>query len=124
VEGAKGVINTVKDVAGGIVNTVTDFFGIASPSKLFKEYGKQLDAGLALGITSNSGMVDDAIGGLNTTVDGTYNTSAAGRSLPQTGSRPLTVVLELDKTQLGRAVYNLNSAETQRVGTKLAGGYV
>ena len=37
--------------------------------------------------------------------------------------RQLTVILELDRQQLAKAVYNLNSEETQRVGVKLAGGY-
>lgn len=38
--------------------------------------------------------------------------------------RDLTVILELDRMQLGRAVYRLNSEETQRVGVQLAGGIV
>lgn len=37
--------------------------------------------------------------------------------------RDLTVILELDSVQLGRAVYRLNEEETQRVGVKLAGGF-
>lgn len=35
--------------------------------------------------------------------------------------RNLTVILELDRVQLGRAVYTLNNEETQRVGVHLAG---
>ena len=42
--------------------------------------------------------------------------SAVGES----GSRNLTVILELDKTQLGKVVYTLNNEETQRVGVRLA----
>lgn len=37
------------------------------------------------------------------------------------GSRPITVVLQLDRRELGRVVYKLNNEETQRVGVKLAG---
>ena len=51
---------------------------------------------------------------------------APRESRPETtprGGRDLTVILELDKMQLGRAVYRLNEEETQRVGLKLAGGY-
>ena len=40
---------------------------------------------------------------------------------PQT--RDITIVLELDKVQLGKAVYKLNNEETQRVGVKLSGAY-
>lgn len=37
------------------------------------------------------------------------------------GNRPITVVLQLDRRELGRVVYKLNNEETQRVGVKLAG---
>jgi hypothetical protein len=37
--------------------------------------------------------------------------------------RMMTVILELDRMQLARAVYQLNNQETQRVGMKIAGGY-
>lgn len=37
------------------------------------------------------------------------------------GGRQITVVMQLDHRELGRAVYNLNNEETQRVGVKLAG---
>ena len=37
------------------------------------------------------------------------------------GARQMTVVLQLDRRELGRAVYQLNNEETQRVGVRLAG---
>ena len=37
------------------------------------------------------------------------------------GGRQITVVMQLDHRELGRAVYTLNNEETQRVGMKLAG---
>ena len=37
------------------------------------------------------------------------------------GGRQITVVMQLDHRELGRAVYNLNNEEAQRVGVKLAG---
>ena len=37
------------------------------------------------------------------------------------GGRQITVVMQLDHRELGRAVYNLNNEETQLVGVKLAG---
>ena len=37
------------------------------------------------------------------------------------GGRQITVVMQLDHRELGRAVYSLNNEETQRVGVKLAG---
>ncbi len=38
-----------------------------------------------------------------------------------TGARQMTVVLQLDRRELGRAIYQLNNEETQRVGVRLAG---
>lgn len=37
------------------------------------------------------------------------------------GGRQITIVMQLDHRELGRAVYTLNNEETQRVGVKLAG---
>ena len=36
----------------------------------------------------------------------------------------VTVILELDKRELGRTVYALNRQETQRVGVRLAEGSI
>ena len=35
------------------------------------------------------------------------------------GNRALTVILQVDRRELGRVVYELNREETQRVGVKL-----
>ena len=37
------------------------------------------------------------------------------------GSRQMTVIFQLDRRELGRAIYLLNNEETQRVGVRLAG---
>lgn len=37
------------------------------------------------------------------------------------GARQMTIVLQLDRRELGRAIYQLNNEETQRVGVCLAG---
>lgn len=42
--------------------------------------------------------------------------------VPRNESRQLTVILELDRQQMGKMVYKLNNEETQRVGVKLAKG--
>lgn len=43
-------ISAAKNIATGIKNAVKDFFGIASPSKLMEDYGRQISAGLEIGI--------------------------------------------------------------------------
>jgi hypothetical protein len=47
-----------------VIGWVTSGFGIFSPSKVFRERGRQLPAGLALGIMDNMPMVEDAIGSM------------------------------------------------------------
>ena len=46
--------------------------------------------------------------------------SAVNQTAGRTAARNMTVVLQLDKTELGRTVYTLNNSETQRVGLRLA----
>jgi phage-related protein len=49
-----GVVQSALDAAGQVVDGIKNFFGIASPSKLFKEFGGYLDEGLAIGIENNA----------------------------------------------------------------------
>lgn len=39
------------------------------------------------------------------------------------GNRDITIILQLDRREFGRAVYKANSEESQRVGVKLVGGH-
>lgn len=67
-EGIKGswqnMVQNFKDLVGGLVDNVKGWFGVHSPSTLFAEIGKNLDEGLAIGITRNIDTVDDAFGDL------------------------------------------------------------
>lgn len=67
----KGLWNGIKNMGGwikdkvtgffgGIAKTVKGIFGIASPSKLFKEFGNYLVEGLAIGIDSEAHMAEDS----------------------------------------------------------------
>ena len=53
-------------------------------------------------------------------VDSLRKMIASAVSSAGSGARQLTVILELDRTQLARAVYDMNTAEMQRVGVRLA----
>lgn len=140
VEGAKSVVEKAKSVAGNVLSAVKGFFGVSSPSKVFHGIGGFLMEGLANGITDSMGQVEDAMSDLDTmmyedaptsemavdtsTMTTNYGNDSGYFTVPrQTEAKQLTVVLELDRMTLGRAVYNLNSEETQRVGVRLAGGY-
>lgn len=144
----KGVGDTASKLIDAMVNlaknawsAVKKFFGIESPSKLMRNtVGVQIGKGMALGIEASASDVQDAMADLtdivetpdvNATVDinrignGFQNSDSvlAAMESEQSESRNLTVILELDKTQLAKAVYELNNNETQRVGMKLAGGF-
>lgn len=61
------VIGKIKGFGEGILNGIKSFFGINSPSKVFAGIGRDLDRGLAKGITDNVGVVDKA---MSTMTDG------------------------------------------------------
>lgn len=140
VDGVKGVVEKAKKVAGNVLSAVKGFFGVSSPSKVFHGIGGFLMEGLANGITDSMGIVEDAMDDLDSMMyteaptsdlatDTSIMTTNYGNdsgyfTVPrQAEAKQLTVVLELDRMTLGRAVYSLNNEETQRVGVRLAGGY-
>jgi hypothetical protein len=136
------VINQARKVASDVVSAIKNFFRISSPSKLMMEVGEFLDKGLAEGISSASGAPVGSMSDLSEDVTdaftpklsmdalrtGSFAATTASAPLEMvsrtaTQARPLTVVLELNRQVLGKAVYQLNNEETQRVGVQLAGGY-
>jgi len=62
---------------GGVVDDIKNFFGIASPSRVFAEMGKNLGQGMAEGIVSSTKDVERAMDGMM---------SASSGSLPGMGS--------------------------------------
>lgn len=140
VNGASSVIQRCIQVAKNIISAFKRALGISSPSKVMMEQGKFLDEGLALGITKNLSIPKKAMDSLSDIVSepmGTnseIDTSLSGaevesvlsipdQSFTTDANRDLTVILELDRMQLGKVIYNLNNEETQRVGVNLAGGF-
>lgn len=133
-----GVIETAKNAGKSILGAVKGFFGIHSPSKVFAEIGKFMMEGMANGIVDGLGVVNDAMDEVGNAVyteapieDLSTMTSASTTTTPgeiidvprQSEPKNMTVILQLDRMQLGRAVYRLNNEEMQRVGVQLAGGY-
>ena len=140
-KGLPEVIKQAKQVAGDILNSIKDFFHISSPSKVMMEFGRFLDQGLAVGIEDEAdtpirkmiGMSEDlsdafapklSMGNLQIPrpdLSGRHfgnpieTVTSASRSVPE----QITVVLELDKQPLGKAVFKLNNEEVQRHGVKL-----
>ena len=70
-QGIQSLLGEVGAWCGQIIAKVKGVFGIASPSKVFREFGKYLDEGLALGITGSTSIVQRAVGELaGKTTDG------------------------------------------------------
>lgn len=129
-----------KNMATGFIGFVKSLFGIASPSKVFKEIGGFMMQGMEEGLTAG-------IPGIRRTMDGigdmlTADVAVSGgvmanmrpvsnSVLPETiqtrnsdSGAPITVIMELDGEVLGRGIYRLNKQQEQRVGTKLVWGNV
>ena len=126
-----------KSMVASLPRAVKKILRINSPSKVFEDIGKGIDEGLALGITKNIDLaqnaVEDMAGAVSAPIEtgleetmidvlDTPTTMAVGKQ-NSASPRDLTVILELDRMQLGKAVYRLNNEETQRVGVNLAGGF-
>jgi hypothetical protein len=109
-----------------------------SPSKVMAQYRRFLDEGLALGIEQSIGTAKKAMESLGEAIsepmDGSVGFSEDAAfdilSTPDTVTstrndepRDVTVILQLDRTQLARTVFRLNNEESQRVGVNLAGGF-
>jgi phage-related protein len=148
-EKAQEVWNKVKEVAGSLASAAKSALKDKSPSRVFMEIGGYVMEGMAIGLEKKTPMVESAMDvmtkmvmkkvpdpDINIAVQDHLNRIAKDRagmgfgmggqmiSVPrQETPRNLNVVLELDRMQLARAVYQLNNQETQRVGMRLAGGY-
>ena len=70
------IVDAAKSAAESAFNAAKDFLGINSPAKKGIYLGEMLDAGFALGIDRNKGMVDDAINNLSESA--TANLMTAG----------------------------------------------
>ena len=91
-------------------------------------YGANLMQGLIDGIDGEMPTLDRAVGRINGSLNVKTQPSTAYDAMglmaptPQQ-TRDITVILEMDGIQFGKAVYRANNEETQRVGVRLAGGY-
>lgn len=61
VNAGDAVVSTAKGVLDKIPQGAKDLFQINSPSKLFEDYGEYIDMGLAMGITGNSDLPENAM---------------------------------------------------------------
>lgn len=109
---------------GGIWNGIKGFFGIKSPSTLMANtVGKPIVQGIALGITKNSGLVDDAMLDLvpsavhsNVSLDVTRRFS----DVMNTKTRSRDTLVDAIREAMGDQVIVLNDREFGRAVRKVA----
>lgn len=130
IDGIKSKIGELSDTIRGIADRIRDYIGFSEPEEgplsNFHTYAPDMMQLFAKGIADNEDM-------LRRQVESSFNFSKAvtmpvggsTRSLATDGGgNSQTVILQIDRTELGRVVYNLNNEETRRIGVKLAGGVV
>ena len=60
--GVGSIVSAAKEAAQSAFDAAKNFLGISSPSKLMeKEVGRQISAGMAVGIVKNLGMIENAM---------------------------------------------------------------
>ena len=139
VEGLKEKLESLKNQAIAIAQEIKNHLGFSEPKEgplsNFHTYAPDMMKLFAQGIKDNAGLIKDAVsdgfdlrGQIMSGFDsGTVVSAGPARTISSGNSgndnRNLTVILQLDRTELGRAVYQLNNEETQRVGVQLAGGF-
>ena len=139
VEGLKEKLESLKNQAIAIAQEIKNHLGFSEPKEgplsNFHTYAPDMMELFAKGIKDNAGLIKDAVSDgfdlrgqiMNGFDSGTVVSAGPARTISSGNSgndnRNLTVILQLDRTELGRAVYQLNNEETQRVGVQLAGGF-
>ena len=82
------VVEAAKSAGQAIWDGITGFFDINSPSRLTAFAGEMIDAGLALGINKNVGIVEDAVDNLSNKALASLNVSASySAPAPNTSER-------------------------------------
>lgn len=104
----QAVTDTIGNVAGAVSGAFKSMLGIASPSKVFEEFGKFVDMGLAEGIEGNMRLIDGAMGSLSTEVTGGLTVQAAGAGGGGDTIIPIYLGDELLDTVVMRAIDRAN----------------
>ena len=71
--GQSGVLGVIGSLGSNIMNTFKRMLGIASPSKVFAEFGGWIDKGLANGIENDATIVTDTVSDLAKDTVGAFN---------------------------------------------------
>lgn len=110
--GIQWVVDAAKRVAGAALQAVKDFLGIKSPSQVMADQvGLQMSAGIGVGITRGSGLVDSAMNDMVARATRPVNLSASGAyaSGGATGGAFSSGPLDLSDSTIGAIVNGMVS---------------
>ncbi len=133
VSGLQEKLQALRDKAVAIAQQIKDVIGFSEPKTgplhNFHTYAPDMMELFAKGIRDNENLITDAISSsfdVRDQIGAEFNQGrvvGVGNSQPVSGGvRNMTTILQLDRTELGRIVYQLYNEESQRVGVKLAAG--
>ena len=122
------IVNAAKDAAQSAFNAAKELLGIGSPSKLFeREVGRQISAGMAIGISKSAYLVKDAVAevsgqaslagfGINGDV---ASSSGVGAASGYTQNITINSPRELTPSEIARQTRNA----TRQMALQMAGVY-
>ena len=142
IDGILAKFSALKDSVKSVASTIKKHIGFSEPEEgplsNFHEYAPDMMDLFAQGIRQGETRLREQLrqsfdfGPQLRPAAFLHQVSAAAESTGSSGSdgwrvrsfdnQTMTVVLQLNEAELGRAVYRLNNQETQRVGVRLAGG--
>lgn len=130
IDGIKQRISDIGKVFSGVAGTIRRYIHFSEPDvgplSDFSTYAPDMMKTFAQGIKDNEHLITDQLEkSLNFAPQfSTGSTQHVANSMPMQveEKHPITIVLELDKQILGKAVYDLNKQEEQRHGVTLVLG--
>lgn len=106
------VVEAIGNLANSAIDTVKSWFGIASPSKVFKQIGVYVIQGLVIGVESMSTKVDRAMATTGSNAIRTMKETLAnvGRELSDDISSDITITPVLDLTNVNEGIDSIYSS--------------
>lgn len=125
------VLGKIKGFGSSIVKGIKGIFGVHSPSTVFADIGKNLNLGLAEGITGNLRPVDKAMSTMEDAVNGTFtrdikfNTSSSLSGIDfskgkKDEEKPLNLVLNIGGKTFKAFVESISTEQNKSVDLELA----
>lgn len=120
INGVTSRVTAMREAVAGVAMSATDALRealqIQSPSRVFADLGRELPAGLAVGIEEGAGTAREAAGRM---VDGTSARAAGGRGAPMIGELHVHVGGDGDGREVARSIYDELVALLEGAGTEI-----